>query len=104
MQLVCTTDRDVGCTAERLEAHRRHTHLYELMRDAQPAIAEMELAGLHFDQVGHVGLIRTSKRAKKNAARQLAALVGPGVNFASPSRRAAWLESTLDETARAIAP
>jgi DNA polymerase-1 len=88
-----TRFRDVG-----------RVRLYELMRGAQEAIAQLELAGLHFDRDRHAALISKWERVKKKATQKLTALLGPSISPSSPPQIAKWLESELDEQTRSEWP
>jgi DNA polymerase I len=67
---------------------------YATMRDAQTAIARMELAGCPFDAEGHKALMTGWQTAAETARGELDTLMG-GVNPDSPAQLAAWLTSNL---------
>lgn len=67
---------------------------YATMRDAQTAIARLELAGCPFDAEGHKALMTGWQTAAEAARGELDTLMG-GVNPDSPAQLAAWLTSNL---------
>ena len=72
---------------------------YQLLRDAQPAIARMELGGIWLDRGAHSQLVARWQAEFKKAEGSLREVLGPGVNPSSPPQLSAWLEAKLnDET------
>lgn len=67
---------------------------YELMRDAQPAIARLELAGCPFDTVGHATLITQWQTTAEQARGELDSLLN-GANPDSPLQLSKWLAANL---------
>ena len=97
----------VRLLAQRLRARLQELdrlRIYGLMRGAQLAIAEMELAGLHFNRGHHTELMRTWADAKEKAEHELVALLGSEMNPASHVQLGRWLEERLDEVTRSIWP
>ncbi len=75
---------------------KRLGRTYTLMRNAQHAVAKMELAGIHFDLTGHAGLMETWKRRREKAYGDLLRLLGPSVNPSSGAQLSDWLKAHLD--------
>jgi DNA polymerase-1 len=69
---------------------------YQLMRDAQPAIARLELDGILFDRDAHAQLIRIWQAARTDAERRLLDVLGPGVSPSSNKQLSDWLRRHLD--------
>ena len=67
---------------------------YALMRDAQPAIARLELAGCPFDTAAHAALIAQWQEQAEAARTELDSLLN-GANPDSPQQLAAWLAANL---------
>ncbi len=67
---------------------------YQLMRDAQPAIARLELTGCPFDTVGHAALITQWQTTAEQARGELDSLLN-GANPDSPLQLSKWLASNL---------
>ena len=86
--------------APRLEA-RRGVRVYQLMRDAQLAIARLELAGCHFDVAAHARLLERYDQQQTTAAARLAEQLGPGVSPSSGKQISAWFEANLPAEALA---
>jgi DNA polymerase-1 len=86
-----------------LEA-RRGTRVYQLMREAQPAIARLELAGCHFDVAAHARLLERYEQQQTTAAARLAEQLGPGVSPSSGKQLSAWFEANLPAEALATWP
>ena len=75
---------------------RKLAKTYTLMRDAMPAIAEMELNGIHFDIEKHAKLMEVWKKKKTNATEKLQQIIGPYTNPDSPKQVSDWLKAYLD--------
>lgn len=67
---------------------------YSLMRDAQPAIARLELAGCPFDTAGHQALIAQWQATAEQARGELDSLLN-GANPDSPLQLSKWLAANL---------
>ena len=67
---------------------------YQLMRDAQPAIARLELAGCPFDTAGHQALIAQWQATAEQARGELDSLLN-GANPDSPLQLSKWLAVNL---------
>ena len=67
---------------------------YALMRDAQPAIARLELAGCPFDTAAHAALLATWQEQAEAARGELDSLLG-GANPNSPPQLSRWLAANL---------
>lgn len=72
------------------------TRCYELMRDAQPAVASMELNGIHFDLIAHARLMDCWQSARGAAESRLRAILGPEVSPTSSPQVSDWLRRHLD--------
>ncbi len=70
------------------------TRCYTLMRDAQMAIARLELNGCPFDVSAHTLLVAQWQAAAEAARGELDSLM-PGVNPDSPAQLAKWLVANL---------
>ncbi len=70
---------------------------YQLLRDAQPAIARMELGGIWLDRGAHSQLVARWQAEFKKAEGSRTAVLGPDVNPSSASQRSAWIEAKLDD-------
>ena len=79
----------------RLKA-RRLAGVYTRMRDAQAAIAALELNGIHFDRPGHAALLDQWQRTQTAARGNLARILGPHVNPDSGGQLSRWLADNLD--------
>ncbi len=71
------------------------TPVYTLMRDAQRAIARMELAGIYFDAAGLERLTDAWQCKKEAALRELRELLGLEVNPESSKQISQWLSAKL---------
>lgn len=69
---------------------------YQLMRDALPAVARLELAGIAFDLESHEDLIQRWQDALETAQDELRLLLGPHLDPASPTQLGSWLAENLD--------
>jgi len=69
--------------------------VYRLMRDAQYAITQLELNGIHFDVEAHQKLITTWQQTKADAEQELRQVLGPDINPASSKQLSDWLQSNL---------
>ena len=69
---------------------------YQLMRDAQPAVARMELNGIHFDRARHADLTRQWRADLDRAGTALTDLLGAQVSPASGKQLSDWLRRNLD--------
>lgn len=87
-----------------LLAARRAERVYWLMRDAQVAIARLELAGCHFDVAAHARLLERYEQQQTAAAARLAEQLGPGVSPSSGKQLSAWFEANLPAEALASWP
>lgn len=67
---------------------------YQLMRDAQPAIARLELAGCPFDTAAHTALIAQWQSTAEQARGELDSLLN-GANPDSPLQLSKWLSANL---------
>ena len=67
---------------------------YQLMRDAQPAIARLELAGCPFDTAAHTALIAQWQSTAEQARGELDSLLN-GANPDSPLQLSTWLAANL---------
>ncbi len=67
---------------------------YSLMRDAQPAIARLELAGCPFDTAGHTTLVAQWQATAEQARGELDSLLN-GANPDSPLQLSTWLAANL---------
>lgn len=67
---------------------------YGLMRNAQPAIARLELAGCPFDTAAHAALMAQWQEQAETARTELDSLLN-GANPDSPQQLAAWLAANL---------
>jgi DNA polymerase-1 len=67
---------------------------YQLMRDAQLAIARLELNGCPFDTAAHTALIAQWQRTAEQARGELDSLLN-GVNPDSPLQLSQWLSANL---------
>lgn len=67
---------------------------YSLMRDAQPAIARLELAGCPFDTAAHAALIAQWQATAEQARGELDSLLN-GANPDSPQQLSKWLAANL---------
>jgi hypothetical protein len=67
---------------------------YALMRDAQPAIARLELAGCPFDTAAHTALIAQWQSTAEQARGELDSLLN-GANPDSPLQLSKWLSANL---------
>ena len=74
-------------------ATRERGRCYILMRDAQRAIARLELAGCPFDTAAHADLMATWQTTAEAARGELDSLLG--VNPDSPQQLAGWLKANL---------
>jgi len=72
-------------------------HCYQLMRDVQPAVASMELNGIHFDRDRHAELTRQWHVDLDRASTALTRFLGPQVSPASGKQLSDWLRRHLDE-------
>jgi len=70
--------------------------IYALMRDAQHAVARLELNGIHFDSAAHDGLMTRWKGELYDAELRCRDVLGPGINPASGKQIAGWIEAHLD--------
>jgi DNA polymerase I-like protein with 3'-5' exonuclease and polymerase domains len=70
--------------------------VYSVMRDAQRAVAQMELNGIHFDTQGHKELMESWQLAKSEAAEELIEILGPHISPDSNQQISAWLQPRLD--------
>lgn len=87
---------------QHLDERDRH-RCYELMRDAQPAIAHLELAGCPFDRAAHQRLIAAWETQHSTAERELVQ-VCPGINPNSGQQLSVWLTTHLERDAEARWP
>lgn len=69
---------------------------YTLMRDSMPAIAQLELNGVHFDVEKHAKLMKAWQEKKEAAAEKLKQVLGLHVSLDSPKQLSDWLKSHLD--------
>lgn len=76
---------------------------YSLMRDAQPAIARLELAGCPFDTAAHSALVAQWQATAEQARGELDSLLN-GANPDSPAQLAKWLETNLPADSLATWP
>ena len=67
---------------------------YQLMRDAQPAIARLELNGCPFDTAAHTALIAQWQSTAEQARGELDSLLN-GANPDSPLQLSKWLSANL---------
>ena len=81
--------------SERLR-RKKLARTYMLMRDAMPAIAQMELDGIHFDIEKHADLMARWRKKKTVAAEKLQKVIGPHINPDSPKQLSNWLKTHLD--------
>jgi DNA polymerase-1 len=70
------------------------TRCYQLMRDAQPAIAKLELAGCPFDTAAHTALLSQWQTMAEQARGELDRLLN-GANPDSPLQLSKWLAANL---------
>ena len=82
---------------------RNLVRCYQLMRDAQPAIARLELNGCPFDGVAHAALIAQWQAQAEQARAELDSLLN-GANPDSPLQLATWLSNNLPRNALANWP
>lgn len=68
---------------------------YMLMRDAMPAIAQLELNGVFFDTSRHARLMESWQEKKTEAAEKLQAVLGLYVSPDSPKQLSDWLKGNL---------
>jgi len=69
---------------------------YTLMRDAMPAIAQLELNGIRFDLEKHAKLMEVWKENKANAGEKLQQILDPYTSPDSPKQLSDWLNSCLE--------
>jgi DNA polymerase-1 len=69
---------------------------YALMRDAMPAIAQLELNGIHFDVEKHAKLMKAWQIKKPDAAEKLKQVLGPYTSPDSPKQLSDWLKACLE--------
>jgi DNA polymerase-1 len=69
---------------------------YGLMRDAQHAIARMQLNGCFFDRDAQQQLMRTWVADRERVHRELKTLLGAEVNLGSHVQLAAWIQKNVD--------
>ncbi len=69
---------------------------YRLMRDAQCAVARLELNGIYFDVNSHAALAEEWRTVAGKNADELARMMGPEVNPTSGQQVGGWLETNLD--------
>jgi 4-carboxymuconolactone decarboxylase len=69
--------------------------VYRLHRAAIPAVAAMELAGMHFAVDAHSGLLAEWREKQAAAEAELRKHVGPELNLDSSQQLASYLERTL---------
>ena len=82
---------------------RNLARCYQLMRDAQPAIARLELNGCPFDGAAHAALITQWQGQAEQARAELDSLLN-GANPDSPLQLSTWLSHNLPKTALATWP
>ncbi len=70
---------------------------YRLMRDAQKAVARMELNGLFFDRGAQARLIDQWKTGLAEAETRLGTLLGPEVNLNSGTQLSEWIKKHVSE-------
>jgi DNA polymerase-1 len=70
--------------------------VYTLMRDAQKAVAKLELNGCYFDLKGHSKLMKKWQDVKEKVIQELQNVLGPNVNPDSSSQLSRWLENNID--------
>ena len=85
--------RLAGLQAARLK-ERGLVRCYQLMRDAQPAIAQLELNGCPFDTAAHTALIAQWQSTAEQARGELDSLLN-GANPDSPLQLSKWLAANL---------
>ena len=69
---------------------------YTLMRDAMPAIAQLELNGIHFDFEKHKELMEAWQEKKTKGVEKLQEVLGPYTSPDSPKQLSDWLKSSLE--------
>jgi DNA polymerase-1 len=80
---------------DRQVSKKRRRRCYELMRDAQHAIARMQLNGCFFDREAQLGVMQDWIEDRDRAHRTLVSHFGQGLNLASSPQLAAAFESKL---------
>jgi DNA polymerase I len=70
--------------------------IYGLMRDAQPAIAKLELDGVYLNRQEHSGIVDQWRQEFAALETNLRTIIGD-INPNSPHQIAAWLEQNLPE-------
>jgi DNA polymerase I-like protein with 3'-5' exonuclease and polymerase domains len=71
--------------------------VYFLMRDAQKAIATLELNGCYFNLNGHSKLMEKWQDVKENNVQELQKVLGPDVNLDSPAQLSQWFMNNIDD-------
>ena len=94
--------RLAGIQRDELQA-RGLLRCYQLMRDAQPAIARLELNGCPFDTAAHTALIAQWQHTAEQARGELDSLLN-GANPDSPLQLSRWLAANLPPDALAAWP
>ena len=77
---------------------------YLLMRDAQKAVARMELNGLFFDKEAQARLMLQWRAELARATAEVTALLGPKVNLNSGVQLSEWIKAHASEEALATWP
>ena len=70
--------------------------VYALMRDAQKAIAKLELNGIYFDATAHAALMERWKIEKEAAEVELRKTIGSAINPNSSKQLSKWFRENLD--------
>lgn len=76
--------------------HHTQGRCYTLMRDVQPAVARMELNGIHLDFAAHEKLMANWRQERRQARLRLQGLLGPRINPESGKQISDWLGRHLD--------
>jgi DNA polymerase-1 len=75
---------------------------YQLLRDAQRQVAQLELNGINFDKAAHETLVAGWKSELLTAETDLKLLVGTDINLASSKQLSSWLEANLDKETQVL--
>ena len=78
--------------------------VYQLMKEAQTAVAKLELNGFCFDVVGHVELMADWTEKLERAEQDTRRLLGSEINLSSPKQIATWLDNHLDTSIKTTWP
>jgi DNA polymerase-1 len=77
---------------------------YQLLRDAQRQVAQLELNGINFDKAAHETLVAGWKSEFLTAETDLKRLLGAEINLESPKQLSSWLEANLDQETQVLWP